>query len=96
LEGSDDNGTPIRAGIVLPKTDFGLRNQKRMRKAWIAVDDDNFILKLETESGNKTFKMVDTECSLTRDLKGRRWEISVEGFESLDSLNLVPVILSRK
>jgi hypothetical protein len=67
-----------------------------MKKAWLAVDDDNLILKLETESGYRTFRMTDAECSLTRDLKGRRWEISVEGFESMDSLNLVPVILSRK
>lgn len=96
LTGTTDDGATIRAGIVLPKTDFGLMNKKRMRKAWLAVDGNNLILKLETESGNKTFRMVDAECSLSRDLKGRRWLISVEGFDSLDSINLTPVILSKK
>ena len=96
LEGDTDDGTPIRAGIILPDTQFDSANNKRFRKAWLAVEGDNLILKAETESGNKTYRMVDTEVSITRDLKGRSWKFSVEGFNSLDSIDLVPIILSRK
>ncbi len=96
LSGTTDNGTKIRSGIVLPDTKFESAHNKRFRKAFLGVSGDDFIMKVETESGDKTYRMTDTEVNLTRDMKGRSWKFSFEGFNSLDFVKLFPVILSRK
>ena len=96
LEGDTDNGEAFHSGIILPATQFGSANQKSFRKAYFGVSGNDLVMKMETESGYRTFRMVDTEMSLTRDLKGRKWEITLENFDELDFIELVPVILSRK
>ncbi len=96
LSGTTDNGTKIRSGIVLPDTRFESSHNKRFRKAFLGVSGDDFIMKVETESGDKTYRMTDTEVNLTRDMKGRSWKFSFEGFDDLDSILLFPVILSKK
>lgn len=96
LSGTTDNGTAFHSGIVLPDTRFESAHNKRFRKAWMGVSGDSLIMKVETESGDKTYRMTDTEIGITRDLKGRSWKFSLEGFDELDFIKLVPVILSRK
>jgi len=96
LDGDDDDGTAFKTGIILPDTRFGTANNKRFRKAWLGVSGDNVLLKAETESGWHTFCVDDAEVSLSRDLKGRSWKFSVENFDSLDMIELIPVILSRR
>jgi hypothetical protein len=96
LEGDSDNGTAFKSGIILPSSQFNSPNNKRFRKGFLAVEGNNVILKAETDNGYRTYLVTDTEASITRDLKGRSWQFSVEGFDSLDSIDLVPIILSRK
>ena len=96
LEGSTDNGTAFHSGIILPATNFASSKNMRFRKAYFGVSGNNLVMKLDTDSGSRTFRMVDTEMSLTRDLKGRKWQISLEDFDELDFAELIPVILSRK
>lgn len=96
LSGDDDDGTEFHSGIILPQTKFGADNKKRFRRAWMGVSGNDLTLKVETESGSRTYSMVDTEIGITRDLKGRSWTFSLEDFDSLDSISLVPVILSKR
>jgi len=96
LSGDDDDGTAFKAGIILPATQFNNPNNKRFRKAYFGVSGDNLLMKMQTDSGHRTFRMTDTEMSLTRDLKGRKWKISLENFDELDFAELTPVILSKK
>ena len=96
LAGDTDNGTAFHSGIILPETRFGLAHNKRFRKAYFGVSGDDLVMKMKTDNGWRTFRMTDTEMSITRDLKGRKWEISLEDFDELDSISLIPVILSRK
>jgi hypothetical protein len=96
LEGSTDNGTDFHSGIILPETQFGSAYNKRFRKAYFGVSGDDLAMKMETESGWRTFRIYDAEMSITRDLKGRKWKISLEDFDNLDFLELQPILLSRK
>jgi len=80
----------------LPASQFGSAYNKKFRKAYLGVSGDNMVMKIETESGSKTFRMTDTQVNITRDLKGRSWTFSLENFDSLDFIELLPVILSRK
>jgi hypothetical protein len=96
LAGDTDDGTAFKPGIILPSTQFNSPNQKRFRKAWLGVSGNDVVLKAETDNGWRTFRVTDTEVSITRDLKGRSWKFSVEGFDSLDSIDLIPIILSRR
>lgn len=96
LSGDDDDGAAFHSGIILPQTNFGADNKKRFRRAWMGVSGNDLTLKVETETGNKTYQMVDSEIGITRDLKGRSWTFSLEDFDSLDSISLVPVILSKR
>lgn len=96
LEGVNDNGVTFHSGIILPVTKFGAVNNKRFRKAYFGAVGNDLVMKMKTDNGYKTFKVVDSEMSLTHDLKGRKWEIMLEDFDELDFIELIPVILSRK
>lgn len=96
MEGDTDDGSEFHSGIVLPETRFGSEHNKRFRKAFFGVSGDNLTMKMQTESGDRTFIVVDSEMTITRDLKGRKWKISLEDFDSLDSINLFPTILTRR
>ena len=59
LEGSTDDGVEFHNGIILPATRFGSEYKKRFRKAFFGVSGDNLVMKMETETGSRTFTMVD-------------------------------------
>ena len=96
LTGEKDDGESFHSGFILPKTNFDNAHNKRFRKAFFGVSGNDLTMKMETDSGWKVFAITDTEMSITRDLKGRSWTISVEDFDEFDMIELLPIILSRK
>ena len=96
LAGDTDDGVAFHSGIVLPETTFGSAHKKRFRKAWFGVSGETLTMKMETESGSRTFSLSDMEMVITRDLKGRKWRIALQDFDSIDQVELIPVVLSRR
>ena len=95
LEGETDAGTAFHPGIVLPQTKFGIMNQKRFRKAYFGISGSGPVIKVETESGSRTYKITASKAAMARDMRGVKWVLSLSDFDSLDFIELIPVILHR-
>jgi len=95
LDGATDNGTTINAGIVLPETDFGTLREKRFRKAYFGISGTSPSIRMESETGDVTYTITDSRANLQRNQKGKEWTLKLQGFDSLDQIDLVPIILTR-
>ena len=96
LTGTTDDGSAFKAGIVLPDTRFGTRRQKRFRKAYFGLSGGTTpSIRMETDNGSRTYTITNSKANITRNLKGRQWTIKVQDFDSLDFIELFPVILAR-
>ena len=96
LTGTTDDGDAFKAGIVLPDTRFGSIRQKRFRKAWFGLSGGTTpSIRMETESGSQTYTISSSKANISRNLKGRSWVLKVQDFQSLDFIELAPVILTR-
>ena len=111
LTGDDDAGTDIDAFFELPPTDFGLPNQKRLRKAYIGYEADGQLrLTVEDDEGNtreypinvqlKTLRQHGGIVPIGRDGKGRYWGFKIENVNgsdfSVDSIDVSITLLAKK
>jgi hypothetical protein len=94
LGGSTDAGTAIRPGIVLPESTFGVYREKRFRKASFGISGTAPVIRIETQTGDRTYSITKSRAIIARDQKGRKFTIKVADFDDLDFIELVPVILS--
>ena len=97
LTGSTDNGATIHSGAILSGTDFGSPNQKRFRKGYLGISGSNPVMVFETDDGKRQTYAVDTNGKITvsHELKGKSWVLSVADFDTLDSIKLIPIILTK-
>ena len=97
LDGDTDAGEKINTGVVLNQTDFGLRNQKRLRRAYLGISGDSPVMIVETEEGERQVYNIDFngKTVISRDLKSKAWKLSIADFDELDTMKLIPVILSK-
>jgi hypothetical protein len=96
LTGTTDDDDEILPGIILPETNFGTTRSKRFRKCWFGLSGGTTpALRVETDSGNKTYTITSSRVNLGRDMVGKRWVLKVQDFTDLDFIDLVPIILTR-
>jgi len=97
LTGDTDAGSTIHSGVVLSKTDFGSPNQKRFRKGYIGVSGTSPVMVFETESGKREVYSIDTQGKVTAssELKSKKWTLSIADFDTLDTVKLLPIILTK-
>ena len=97
LGGDTDDGSPFTPGIVLPQTQFGTHHQKRIRKAYFGIAGGTTpAMKIENEDGtSRTYTITHSEVTPTGGGKGRKWTVSVQDFDSLDFMELVPILLAK-
>jgi len=101
----------IDAWFELLTTDFGLPNQKRLRRAYIGYETDgSIILKVKDDDANErsytltaitgTDLQEGAKVSIGRDGKGRYWNFRIENvsgsYFAIDSIDLVAFILGKK
>lgn len=97
LTGTTDAGSAIHDGVILSSTDFGSRNQKRFRRAYLGISGSSSVMVVETEEGERQVYNIDTngKAVVSRELKSKEWKLSVADFDELDTIKLIPVILSK-
>jgi len=97
LTGDTDAGTDIHTGVILSETDFGSRNQKRFRRGYLGISGSSPVMVLETEDGGRKAYAIDSggKTVFSHEQKSKEWKLSVAGFETLDAIKLIPVILSK-
>ena len=97
LTGATDAGANISTGVIMSATDFGTPNQKRFRRGYIGISGTSPVMVLETEDGSREAYAIDTNGKFvaSHDLKSKRWKLSVANFDELDTIKLIPVILTK-
>jgi len=95
LEGTTDQGTVIKAGVVFPPSNFGSEHKKHFRKAALGVSGTKTALKVETETGDRIFLVSQGKATIDQSLYGKDWTFSITEFETLDFLELIPIIMTR-
>jgi hypothetical protein len=109
LSGDTDAGQYIQAQLKTGVTDFGSPMKKRIDRAYLGVTaDGQLILKTTTDKGIEDWYQfspragdVHTErVKLGKGVKSRYWQFELSNSEGahfeLESLELVPIILSRR
>jgi hypothetical protein len=97
LTGETDAGSPIHTGVILSKTNFGSPNQKRFRRGYLDISGTSPKMILETGDGQRQAYTIDEQGKMvaSHELKSKKWILSVADFETLDSMKLIPVILTK-
>jgi hypothetical protein len=97
LTGETDAGTNISTGVVMSETDFGMPNQKRFRRGYLGISGTSPVMVLETEDGSRESYAIDTNGKFvaSHDLKSKKWKLSVADFDELETIKLIPVILTK-
>jgi len=111
LDGNTDNGIHIAAFFELLLTDFGIPNQKRIRKAYLgyeasgslvleAKDDDNNVRRYTVGAALDDQRQYGVHVPVGRDGKGRYWTFRLENVDgcdfSVDSIDVLVTVLARK
>ncbi|RPI56185.1 MAG: hypothetical protein EHM49_00890 [Deltaproteobacteria bacterium] len=112
LEDSDTfDGGEIDSVVELPLTDLGVSYQKRLRKIHVGFETNGSLkVTVSNDEGNEreyTLTPLNTSnlqhgsrVSVNRDGKGRYWKLRLENIDgcdfSLDSIEVIPIILARK
>ena len=111
LTGDKDNDTDIDAFFELPATDFGVPNQKRIRRAYLGLeasgqlvlevkDDDNNTRRYPINVPLKDLRQHSTTVPIGRDGKGRYWGFKIENVNgsdfSIDSIDVAVTLLAKK
>lgn len=97
LTGSTDAGATIHTGAILNETDFGSRHQKRFRRGYLGISGTSPVMVMETEDGSRQVYTVDEDGKVVfqHDQKSKKWKLSVADFDTLETMQLVPIILTR-
>ena len=97
LTGTTDAGSTIHTGAILSQTDFGTRNEKRFRRAYLGISGSAPVMVFETEEGARQVYNINSEGKtvISHELKSRKWKLSIADFDELDTMKLIPVILSK-
>ena len=97
LIGDTDAGAAIHSGVILSGTNFDLPNQKRFRKGFLDVSGAAPLMMFETEEGNRRVYSIDTQGKVvaSHEQKSKKWKLSLAEFDSLESIQLVPIILTK-
>ena len=97
LTGTTDAGSTIHTGVILSQTDFGARNEKRFRRAYLGISGSAPVMVFETEEGARQVYNINSEGKtvISHELKSRKWKLSIADFDELDTIKLIPVILSK-
>ncbi len=93
---SDEHDEKFQTGVVLPATSLGMANAKRFRLGYLGFVGGVPAVKAVVDDGQeRVFKVVRNKFTLHRDMVGRRWQFTVAEFESLDFVELFPIILTK-
>jgi hypothetical protein len=97
LVGDTDAGEKIHTGVILSETDFSSPNQKKFRRGYLGISGDAPVMVFETESGQRQVYAIDTQGKVvfSSELKSKKWKLSIADFDTLESVKLIPVVLTK-
>lgn len=97
LEGEDDAGSEIHPGIKIGPVNFGTDREKRLRLLRCGGSTTGAQVKVSNGNGSAGYYEVENgRAAVSRKVQGRELTIEIADFETLDHLEIVPLILQKR
>ena len=97
LEGSDDAGEEIHSGVLIGPWNAGTDREKRIRLLRCGGKTVGAEVKVSNANGEAGYYPVeDGRAAVSREIQGRELTIAISGFESLDHLEICPLVLHKR
>jgi hypothetical protein len=97
LEGADDAGNEIHSGVRIGMVNFGTDREKRIRLLRCGGSTTGAEARVSDGNGSSDYVTVDLgRATVSRKVQARELLIEISDFESLDHLELVPMILFKR
>jgi hypothetical protein len=97
LEGEDDAGAEIHPGVRIGPANFGSQRPKRLRSLRLGGECANARVRVSNGNGSEGFADVEQGvATVPREVQGREITIDIADFESLNHLEIVPMVLARR
>ena len=91
-----DHNEQFQPGVILPATSLGLTNAKRFRAGYIGFSGGKPSVKVKADNGAEVvLKVVRNKFVVPRNQVGRRWQFTLAEFESLEFVEIYPIILTK-
>jgi hypothetical protein len=97
LDGKDDGGEKIHAGVRIGPFNVGTDREKRIRL--LRLGGKTVGAKVRVSNGNGSVGYYDVEdgrAGVSREVQGREITIDITDFESLDHFEIVPLVLHKR
>jgi len=105
--GQTDDGTAIDAYFILATTDFGIENNKHIRKVYVGLETTGSLI-LELTADGRTTRTYSMSTSVSgqqrlripigRDISGRYWTAKISNVNgsdfSIDKIEVLPIVKS--
>ena len=97
LEGSDDAGDDIHPGIRIGPWNAGTDREKRLRLLRCGGKTRGAQVKVSNGNGSAGYYDVERgRAAVSREVQGREITIEITDFDTLDHLEIVPLILAKR
>ena len=97
LDGSDDAGEAVHTGIRIGPANFGTDREKRLRLVRCGGKTTGATVKVSNGNGSAGYYPVkDGRAGISREIQGREITIDITDFETLDHLEIVPLVLHKR
>jgi hypothetical protein len=97
LEGSDDAGAAIHSGIRIGPANLGTDREKRLRLLRCGGKSVGAQVKVSNGNGGAGYYDVENgRAAVSREVQGRELTIEIADFETLDHLEIVPLVLHKR
>lgn len=97
LEGADDAGDEIHSGVRIGPANFGTDREKRLRLVRCGGKTVGAQVKVSDGNGGAGYYDVEEgRAGVSREVQGRELTIEIADFETLDHLEIVPLVLHKR
>ena len=97
LEGSDDAGKEIHPGIRIGPINFGTDREKRLRLLRCGGKSAGAQVKVSDDNGGANYSdVIEGRAAVSRKVQGREITIEITDFGTLDHLEIVPLVLTKR
>ncbi len=97
MEGEDDAGVEIHSGIKIGPVNLGTDREKRLRLLRCGGSTTGAQVKVSDDQGGAGYFDVEKgRAGVSREVQGRELTIEIADFETLDHLEIVPLVLAKR
>ncbi len=96
LEGEDDAGAKIHAGLRLASFNVGTEREKRVRIVRCGGDTRGAQVKVSSNGDANYADVQGGVAEVDRSVQGRELVVEITDFKTLDHLEIVPIILAKR